>query len=179
MKNYFSHCYPHAFEDDARIDQKFERIFNELEAPRVGSHLRVQAILIDLMVDVLQSIQSYRAESTHRDPKAENELRLNRIQEFVQNELHRPITAEEVAHLVFLSPRQINRLLQKQLGCSLMELIVKYRLEQAVYSLQHSNLSIEDIALCCGFTSRYYMYQVFRKYGYLPPAELRAHLQKL
>ncbi|WNR46074.1 AraC family transcriptional regulator [Paenibacillus roseipurpureus] len=171
LKKYLSHCYPYAFEDTNRIDHKFERIFTELQVPRVGSQLRIQAILVDIMVDVVQSVDIFG--NARKLMEAEEVLRLNRILEFIQKEYHRPITAEEVSCLLFLSPRQINRLLQKRTGCSLGELIIRRRLEMAITALRQTKLTIEEIAIRCGFTSRYYMYEVFRKHGYPSPGEVR------
>jgi AraC-like DNA-binding protein len=174
LKKYFSRCYPHTFEDDYRMDKKFERIFAELDRPGAGSRLRVQAILIDIMVDVLQSLHSYGEESVPRNQKqTEEERRLNRIMEFIQKEHHRPITAEEVSRLFFLCPRQINRLLRKRWNCTLGELVTRHRLEEAISLLRQSAMTVEEIALRCGFTSRYYMYEVFRKHGYSTPGNIR------
>jgi AraC-like DNA-binding protein len=178
LKKYFSRCYPHAFQDSHRIDQKFERIFAELDRPRAGSRLRVQAVLIDIMVDVLQSIDSYGGEMTLRNQKQdEEERRLNRILEFVQKEHHRPITAEEVSRLFFLCPRQINRLLRKRWNCTLGELVTQHRVQEAIRYLQQSAMSLEEIALRCGFSSRYYMYEVFRKQGHPTPGDIRRAIQ--
>jgi AraC-like DNA-binding protein len=179
LKKYFSRCYPHAFEDLYRSDKKFERIFAELDRPRAGSRLRVQAILVDIMVDVLQSIHRFGEAVTPRNQKqAEEELRLHRILEFVQKEHHRPIIAEEVSRLFFLCPRQINRLLRKRRNCTLGELVIQHRLEEAVRLLQQSAMTVEEIALRCGFTSRYYMYEVFRKHGYQTPGDIRKAVQQ-
>lgn len=174
LKKYFSRCYPHAFEDSCRMDLKFERIFAELDTPRAGSRLRVQAILIDIMVDVLQGLDRYGEVIVPRDQlRAEEDLRLQRILEFVQKEYHRPITADEVSRLFFLCPRHINRLLRKRWNCTLGELVTQQRLKEATRLLQQSSMTVEEVALRCGFTSRYYMYEVFRKHGYSTPGSVR------
>ena len=53
------------------------------------------------------------------------------------------------------------------------EYLLQYRISTAKQLLEDSELSIEEIAYESGFSSHFYMYQVFKHAGILPPAKLR------
>jgi len=60
-----------------------------------------------------------------------------------------------------------------------MQYVTKKRMELAKSLLVHTDLSIRDIALRCGYDNDYYFYRVFKKYTEKTPAKYRADTKSL
>jgi AraC-like DNA-binding protein/quercetin dioxygenase-like cupin family protein len=174
IKKYLSHCYPHVFQDRYRMAIKFEELFEEMERGDIGYRLRAQAIIMSVIVDMLRLIKDVeRQGAARRQTGTEEHSRVRRVVEFINKRYMEPIRIEDVSRFLFLCPKQINRLLSRSLNCSFHDLLQTRRLEEARWLLTESAYSIEEAAALAGFSSRHYMYQVFRQHGLPTPARLR------
>lgn len=73
------------------------------------------------------------------------------------------ITVNDVALATNVSKVYLQKLFKIQYGKTIHEMIVEKRLSQAKYMLEHSNLSILDIAKRCGFSSCEHLRSAFNK----------------
>lgn len=73
-----------------------------------------------------------------------------------------PLRLEDLGHLCGISPRQLERLTQAQLGQSVMQLYRRLRLDKAEELLTQSSLPLTEIALATGFASRSHFTRAFR-----------------
>ncbi len=79
------------------------------------------------------------------------------------------ITLHDIAAAGNISRSQCCRIFQKYLKQSPMDFLNSYRLETARYLLEHTDYSITEIALSCGFNHISYFSETFkRKYGCTP-----------
>ena len=85
------------------------------------------------------------------------------------------IDANHLAELLFISRRQLNRVVQACYGMTFTEKLNQLRCEYARQLLRTTNRSVADIAAECGFSSTQYFYRVFAQaYGTTPAALRRA-----
>lgn len=73
--------------------------------------------------------------------------------EFIHGKIHTPLTCGEIASRVNMSPGNFSRRFKKETGIPLYEYISLQRLESARYYLQKSDMTMEEIAVRCGFLS--------------------------
>lgn len=74
-----------------------------------------------------------------------------------------------IAESLFLSTRQVNRIIQNYYGCTFSELITKLRLNAAADFLTSTQMKISEIASRVGYNSINGFYTAFKKqYGCLP-----------
>lgn len=86
--------------------------------------------------------------------------------------LEEPLTGRELARLVGLSLRQVQRLFRAALGTTPARHYLRLRLAHARRLLAESGLSITDISLCCGFESPGHFSKSYRElYGRTPSSE--------
>ena len=91
------------------------------------------------------------------------------IEAFVNTHLHSKFTLQDVATQVFLSTRQVSRILTKEYGCSLSEMVTEKRLASAEMLVKNTNLPIGEIAAQTQIGSASYFYALFKKrYGVSP-----------
>ena len=84
-----------------------------------------------------------------------------------------PITVEDIAAYVGLSRSHLFRSFEDVVGQSPKEYLTDFRMKQACYLLEHSDLSITAIANSVGFDNGLYFSKTFRKKHGMPPKEYR------
>ena len=85
----------------------------------------------------------------------------------------RPITVNDVLREVPLSRRQLERRFRAALGRSILDEILRCRLDRAKQLLLETELTLPQIALASGFTSASYFSVVFRKATDATPGDYR------
>ncbi len=102
------------------------------------------------------------------------------IETFVNSNYHHRIALTDVAAHVYLSPRQVSRILQREYGCTLSELVTEKRLAQAKMLLKNTEESVGKIALRVGIGSENYFFSLFKKrYGITPLQYRKEHRSKV
>ena len=103
------------------------------------------------------------------DPK------LLRVISLMERSVDRPLTIEEFARSVALSPRQLERLFLKHLGSSPNRHYIKIRLDHACQLLRQTRMPILDVAMASGFNSASYFSQSYLDhFGHSPSTERKA-----
>ena len=91
--------------------------------------------------------------------------------EYITSNYSYPITIEDIASYVGLSRSHLFRSFESVLGQSPKEYLTDFRIKQACYLLEHSNLSITAIANSIGFDNSLYFSKSFhKKIGMSPKA---------
>lgn len=73
--------------------------------------------------------------------------------ELMESHLADPLSIEQLAHLAGVSPRQLQRLFQRQLGRSAKRFYLDLRLAKADELLRRTRLAIPEVAGLCGFAN--------------------------
>ncbi|MGC1502641.1 MAG: GlxA family transcriptional regulator [Sulfitobacter sp.] len=104
-------------------------------------------------------------------PEVRNSKLLLAIQ-IMENNLEDPLRPEEIAELIKLSTRQLERLFARYLSTSPKRYYLHLRLEKARNLLRQTNLSVTDVCVACGFRSLSHFSKSYRAaYGNPPGAE--------
>ncbi|MBD8472521.1 GlxA family transcriptional regulator [Pseudomonas sp. CFBP 8770] len=99
---------------------------------------------------------------------------LRNIIDLMESNLEEPLSLDQLAEFVGRSRRQIDRLFQDQLGTSPHRYYMELRVTEARRLLQHSTLSIMDVAIACGFVSVSHFSKCYSGYfGHSPSRETR------
>ncbi|GMA63456.1 AraC family transcriptional regulator [Alicyclobacillus fastidiosus] len=102
----------------------------------------------------------------HRDM---NTYRYQLATRFVQDNYTHPITLEDVAERLHISPRQLQRIFAQHGGQKFREYVEDVRLNNVCEALVRDVGSVEEIAAESGFSSASYLHYVFkRRYGVTP-----------
>lgn len=84
--------------------------------------------------------------------------------------LEEPIPPSEIAELVNISTRQLERLFKRYLGTSPKKYYLGLRLEKARHLLRQTDLSMIDICVACGFQSPSHFSKCYRLEFGIPPS---------
>lgn len=89
----------------------------------------------------------------------------------METHLEDPLTCSDIAQMVGLSQRQVERLFDEQLGSTPARFYKRMRLERATALLEQTSLSILEVAVACGFASTAHLSTSYRQaYGHSPRA---------
>lgn len=88
------------------------------------------------------------------------------------------ITLNDIARELYISSRQLSRLVKEQYGKTLHRVIMEKRMIEAEQMLLHTDMTVEQIGLSVGFASRSGFYrEIFNRHG-VTPAEFRNNRQR-
>jgi len=100
--------------------------------------------------------------------------RLKDALELMAANLAEPLPAEDIAQLVGVSRRQLERLFRQHLDTFPSRYYLELRLKHARRQLRQTTLSIQQVGLACGFTSGSHFSTTYRNYFACTPREERA-----
>jgi transcriptional regulator GlxA family with amidase domain len=104
-------------------------------------------------------------------PEVRNAKLLMSMQ-IMENNLEDPLRPEEIAELVKLSTRQLERLFARYLTTSPKRYYLHLRLEKARNLLRQTDLSVTDVCVACGFRSLSHFSKSYRAaHGHPPGTE--------
>lgn len=92
---------------------------------------------------------------------------------YIRNHYRGPITVEEVAKVVHLTPNYFSEYFKKQTGIKFSSYVQKMRLEFAASLLQMSDLSVKQVADASGFNSAAYFSNAFKDCFGISPEQFR------
>ncbi|MEK0316519.1 AraC family transcriptional regulator [Cohnella sp. 56] len=125
-----------------------------------------------------------RAARAHAAPEAAGSIpardmkdhRFRLAVQFIEDNASRPISLEEVAQRVQVSPRQLQRIFRSEGGTAFRDWVEHVRLQRIAEELLRSSRSVEAIAAGHGYGNPNYLYPVFKhKFGMTPSAYRRLH----
>ncbi len=92
--------------------------------------------------------------------------------QIMQNNIEDPLTPDEIAEVVRISTRQMERLFAKHLGLSPKRYYLQMRLDKARELLRQTTLSVTEICVACGFRSPSHFSKSYRAaFGVSPSQE--------
>lgn len=96
-----------------------------------------------------------------------------KLTEYIEKNLDRKLTIEEMAEVMHLSPNYFIRLFRSQFGTTPMKYLTDRRLKLACRLLIDKNYSIRDIAVKTGFSTVYYFDRIFKHHTGFTPSQYR------
>lgn len=98
---------------------------------------------------------------------------VDKVVEFIQNNLSKPITLEEIAKDIYLSPWYLSRPFKKEMGTTFVKYLNQQRMEYAIYLLNNTDFSIDQISKKTGYRQASYFCRIFKEYYNMTPSIYR------
>lgn len=114
--------------------------------------------------------QTQHSEMLDLAPKSD---RIQSALDYARRNLNRPLSVEELAEAVHLSPRQFSRVFTAETGQSPAKAVEGLRLEAARLMIEQSRHPLDVIARETGFRDRRHMREAFMRGFGVPPAAVR------
>jgi AraC-like DNA-binding protein len=133
--------------------------------PQVSSRWQQQIILQEILMML----------NAHHHP--EHDLSFQKVAEksaaYLRQNYNRPITYEQLGETLHFHPNYIARCMKKAFGCTPLEYLIRYRLEQAKLRLLNTDMTIAQVAEEAGFEHIPYFTRCFVKHEGVTPSVYR------
>ncbi|MDR2072422.1 MAG: response regulator, partial [Spirochaetaceae bacterium] len=100
-----------------------------------------------------------------------NDRRIRRVLQFIAQHYGEPISLEDAAAHVRISPAHLSRLFPLETGNTFSGHLAHLRINRACEALEEGTLSIKEIAALCGYQDANYFSRAFKKILGLSPSE--------
>jgi len=167
--------YTQPFQFGEEVLKGFYDIIYNLENKPLGYYLYTQTLIVKLMVDVVRTVTAHTKEnfSYNVPEKTIDEVRVEKILRYIEINLNTYFNVADVAEMIRISPKQLNRIMVKHTGMTFNECAGAFRYKTALNMLENTKLDISDIALTTGFSGTQQMYRTFLKHSGVSPSEIR------
>lgn len=136
------------------------------------SKIRDQEELCLWIVKVLEKM----TDQIYQTRNARNYQRLKKAMDFMETHCDEPLTVEQIAREVYLSPSRLSHIIKEELGMTLIDYLSKMRVEKAKRLLNQDEIPIAQIAQEVGFSDQSYFTKVFKKVEGCTPKAYRMNL---
>ena len=141
--------------------------YNQKYSQSYDKYLETHGILLQLFS------RFFRMEKLLNDKKIKSYGRLASVIHFIDQDLSRKITVEELAALVHLHPDYFSRLFLDILGVRPLDFINNKRMERAQFLLVTTGMTISEIAIQVGIPNFSYFSRLFKRKFKASPAAYR------
>lgn len=139
-----------------------------------GFHTVIELDIVSILMLVARELtHSAKATYTVREKKHTDQQRVQQIMSLIEADAMSSLSVSELAQRVYLSPRQIQRIVQQQYGMTIRELMMRSRLKRSKEMLKDPDINISDIASRLGFSSAQSFCRFFHRMEGEPPAHYR------
>ncbi len=93
--------------------------------------------------------------------------------DYIRTHYQERLTLDEIAQQVYVSPSYLSRLFKKGIGCTVIELLNKARIEEAKKVFHDPKYTVRQVAAEIGFDDANYFSKVFRRLEGITPSEYK------
>jgi transcriptional regulator GlxA family with amidase domain len=149
----------------------------EFSACGLGSELRLRALLIETVVDLLR----WEASLGNSLPPGPAQMRwpaMERALHYIHEHYTQPLYVSQIAHEIGATTPHLQAMFQQALGMSCIQYLRSYRISHAAALLQAPDARVTDVALAVGFESFGHFNSSFRSFFGLSPAQYRKRCRR-
>lgn len=102
--------------------------------------------------------------------------KLGKAKDYIDEHYHHPLTLEEVAEYVGISPYYFSKLFKDRFGMTFIDYVTDVRIARAKKEMANPNKSLKEICFLVGYNDPNYFSRVFKKHTGMSPSEYRKKL---
>lgn len=156
-------------DDIFQVKETFNRLIFETSKRYFGYHSSIQILISTIIINSLRSVAISKGLKTSLMKPDINEMRMNEIDKIITKHLDENITLQDLSNILYLSKRQINRVVMETRGLTFRQYLLNVKLQKARVWLADPHLKIYEIANKLGFSNSNHFSQAFKsKHGFLP-----------
>ncbi|WP_419874564.1 response regulator transcription factor [Candidatus Pristimantibacillus sp. PTI5] len=135
------------------------------EISSMGSAAHMQAYVMHFCDEV-------RKAANDRDIDR-NQAIAEQIVKLIGERYHMPLTVEEIAKEIYLSPNYIRTIFKEKMGETILDYLTKFRMNKAAELLKDKALKVREVAHSVGYENVSYFCSIFHKHRGSTPNEYR------
>lgn len=171
-------CKP--IKDSCDLIGLFEKALNEAFFREVGFFNNIKGLVLIILSSAARAINR-ESKIKYQTPiiKHKNDNRLQQIDKYIEDNFAFPILVSDIAEHIYISEKQLCRIILEIKGMSTNKYIRQCKLIKAKELLKNTEISIKEISNSLGFSSEYYFNQYFKREEGYPPGLFRKNIQNV
>jgi AraC family transcriptional regulator len=158
-------------ESDPLIQGIFSTLRDELKSDKIGGNLLIDSLESTLAIHLLRNYCTTQPKLSSYSYGL-SQATLRQVTEYIHEHLHQDLKLAELSAIAQISPYHFLRLFKQRMGITPHQYILQRRIEKAKHLLQHSELSIADIAVRTGFSDQSHLTRCFKRILGVTPKQL-------
>lgn len=154
----------------------FNKALEEAYYQRPGYYLNIKSLVLQILVSAARSLAfNHKSSSTYIPIPQKNKHKyiMDKIESYVSSNCTRTLTVGDIAAFVYLSSKQLNRIIKQDTGKSAHEYLVWLRLQRVEELLKDTDYRLREIAAMTGFANEFHLSRVFKQYVGINPMEYK------
>lgn len=156
------------------IEKLFERSFEEAIDKKPGYYIKLKQYILNIIIETARCFMPflYDKYQPYSLPTRDLEMhRMDTINRYINDNISSSLTNKDIAIHVFLSERQLYRVIKKNTNLSTHQYIEIIRLNNVKEILQQKIMSLKTIAELFGYSSAFHLSTSFKKHTGISPRE--------
>ena len=142
---------------------------NDIQAEKFLSEQRSSSLLFLIFSEIFSKL----CEATLSSKSEKHQDYVLKIENYLSSHYAEKLTITDVSKLLYLSTKQVSRIIKKEFNCTFPSLVNTHRLGVAKMLLLRSNMKVNQIAQLVGFEYSTNFYNNFKKAYGVSPNEYR------
>lgn len=166
-------CFHNLIRDHEKLRELLLRTVEELRNRPENYRLMVQSLMTEFFLTLLR--QEVDSEKATRMPSRDIRLfyQLEPALQMIRQSYSQKITLEEMADACGMSKCHFCRVFARCTNQTAMQYLTEYRLKIANHLLSHTNKTLAQVAVECGFSDQGYFSRCYKKLYGIPPKQHR------
>jgi transcriptional regulator GlxA family with amidase domain len=139
---------------------------------------RAMAVHIAKYYEIEIDRESQASYFMFKGQKEHDDAQVKRVQEFIESNVQQRITVGELADMVALGRRNLERRFKKATSNTVVEYIQRVKIETAKFGLERSGENVNEVMYRTGYTDTKAFRNTFKKITGLSPLQYRAKYQR-
>lgn len=154
-----------------------ERLYTELSEKGFAYRKCAEGLLIGVLVCFVRSLGEL-ARGSETGTKTAYERRSHILDTYFYYKYSEPVNIDKIAKSLFVSRRQLFRIIEKKYGMTFTEKLNSIRIKNAKILLEETDISVAETAERVGYSSSAYFIRTFREYEGITPLKYRSMHRK-
>lgn len=156
------------------LERLFEQSFLEINDKSPGYYIKIKQYIMDI---IIETARSYHARDNQDFIKYDlpvrniESYRMDIINRYIYDNIASKLTSNNIAVQVFLSERQLYRVIKNNTGMSTHQYIESIRISAVKKMLNQNSLNLSNIAELTGYSSAFHLSASFKKHTGISPKE--------
>jgi AraC-like DNA-binding protein len=152
-------------QEEMELHYYLHAILSEFDAKRAGYQDVISSILQTVIIKVTRLLKNGNQTSL-------SSVCLE-VKKYIEENFRQELTLNDLASLVYVSPYHLAHVFKEEIGLPPIQYMIHCRIEEAKRLLEHSNLSVREIASVIGYENANYFNLLFKKMTGSPPGKFR------